>query len=1035
MEANDLANSLIDDMAKNMPSVESGIEGINSAASDLNDTLAAASAASGLDDVSKETDTATKSISDFVKKLKSIAGAGIDKAIHPIQTIKTALGSARDAAGKFVTKLKDIGKLDIANIKKLANISLNKLASGVEAVGKALKNIASKAATAAAEIGKISLKGLAVAGTAAAVGIGAAVTQAVTQYADCEQLIGGVETLFKDSAGTVQQYAREAFQTTGLSANDYMETVTGFSASMIQSLGGDTAKAAELSNQALIDMSDNANKMGTDMGSIQYAYQGFAKQNYTMLDNLKLGYGGTQEEMQRLLSDAEKLTGQKYDISSFADVTEAIHAIQTEMGITGTTAKEASTTISGSLNSMKAAWQNVLVDLVNGGDNLDNSINALVQSAMTFGDNIIPAVEKALSGLNTMIAELAPVIADVFAQLVSTLLPSLINSVVTLLQTLITSIAANGPQITQGLISAVMMAIEGLVTLIPMMLDAATQLIMGLIQGLTAAAPQLINSAVMMLQTLVNGIVSNLPMLLSAALNLVMSLANGIISNLPTIIQTAVSLVVGLIQGLMSMLPQVIQMGIQLVVQLAVGLVQAIPQLIAAIPQIVSAIWDGITSVNWLDLGVQIVKGIWDGIKSLAGSVWEGIKLLFTGGSDTGEIDAAAANAGTSYTTALNSSINSTAIDTTALSSGLSLDLTTQGTQSATSWSNSFSTTLNGEGIGLTAVTSALNTNLNMDLTMQGSQSASTWNSGFNSGLIGGGSTLTTTIEQIKTTMVMDLTMQGTQSAASWGTGFTTGITNAAGTVTAAMEMIRAALGLDFASLAAASCSSVIASFSSMSSTITELTSSAAKTILSTVRTTGAAVVVSITSTMNRLVSVITSGMNKAVSAVKSAASSIKSSLQNLNLYSIGSNMMQGLVNGINAKKSAAVEAARSIANAVNDEFRQMEDINSPSKVWHKYGSYLVEGLSVGVTDTIPKAENSISSLAGAYTPETDKSITTTNNSTVSENNTYSPQFNLTINGSNGDRAMERKVKRWIMEALTEADEAMKRKQKVVQVF
>lgn len=1035
VESNDLANSLIDDLAKNMPSVENGIEGINSAASDLNDTLAAASAASGLDDVSKETDTATKSISDFVKKLKSIAGAGIDKAIHPIQTIKTALGSAQDAAGKFVIKLKDIGKLDIANIKKLANISLSKLASGAEAVGKALKNVASKAATAAAEIGKISLKGLAVAGISAAVGIGAAVTQAVTQYADYEQLIGGVETLFKDSAGTVQQYAREAFQTTGLSANDYMETVTGFSASMIQSLGGDTAKAAELSNQALIDMSDNANKMGTDMESIQYAYQGFAKQNYTMLDNLKLGYGGTQEEMQRLLSDAEKLTGQKYDISSFADVTEAIHAIQTEMDITGTTAKEASTTISGSLNSMKAAWQNVLADLVNGGENLDNSINALVQSAITFGDNIIPAVEKALSGLNTLIAELAPVIANVFAQLVSTLLPSLISSVTTLLQTLLTSIAANGPQITQGLISAVMMAIQGLVALIPVMLSTAAQLVMGLIQGLTAAAPQLISSAVMMLNTLVNGIVSNLPMLLSAALNLVMALANGIISNLPTIIQAAINLIVGLTQGLASMLPQILQMGIQLVIQLTLGLIQAIPQLIAAIPQIVSAIWDGITSVNWLDLGVQIVKGIWDGIKSLAGSVWEGIKSIFTGGSDTSEIDAAASNAGTSYTTALNSSINTTSIDTTALSSGLNVDLTMQGTQSAASWSNSFSTTLNGEDTGLTTATSALNTNLNMDLTTQGSQSASTWNSGFNSGMIGEGSTLTTTIDQIRTTMNIDLTMQGTQSSNTWITGFTSGISNGTASVTAAMETIRASLGLDFSSLASESCSSVIASFSNMSSTIIAVTSLAATSILSTVRTTGGAVVVSITSTINRFVSVVTSGMNKAVSAVKSAASSIKSSLQNLNLYSIGSNMMQGLVNGINAKKSVAVGSARAIANAINEEFREIEDINSPSKVWHKYGSYLVEGLSVGVMDTMPKAESSINSLAGVYTPETDESITTTNNSTVSENNTYSPVFKLTISGSNDDRAMERKVKRWIFEALAEADEAMKRKHRTVQVF
>ncbi len=1034
-ESNDLANSLIDDMAKNMPSVESGIEGINSAASDLNDTLAAASAASGLDDVSKETDTATKSVSDFVKKLKSIAGAGIDKAIHPIQTIKTALGSAQDAAGKFVTKLKDIGKLNISDIKKLANISLSKLASGAEAVGKALKNVASKAATAAAEIGKISLKGLAVAGTAAAVGIGAAVTQAVTQYADYEQLIGGVETLFKDSADTVQQYAREAFQTTGLSANDYMETVTGFSASMIQSLGGDTAKAAELSNQALIDMSDNANKMGTDMESIQYAYQCFAKQNYTMLDNLKLGYGGTQEEMQRLLTDAEKLTGQKYDISSFADVTEAIHAIQTEMGITGTTAKEASTTISGSLNSMKAAWQNVLVDLVNGGDDLDNSMNALVETATTFGNNIIPAVEKSLSGLGKLIEGLAPTIGNMLPQLVNSLLPTLTNSVVLLLQTLVSSIASNAPQLTQSLITTVLTAINGLIALVPNMLNAATQLIMGLIQGLTAAAPQLISSAVMMLQTLVNGIVSNLPMLLSAALNLVMSLANGIISNLPTIIQTAVSLVVGLIQGLMSMLPQVIQMGIQLVVQLAVGLIQAIPQIMEAQYQIVSAIWDGITSVNWLDLGIQIVKGIWDGIKSLAPSIWEGIKSIFTGGSDTSEIDAAAANAGTSYTSALNNSISTTSIDTSALSNGLNMDLTAQGTQSAASWSNSFSTNLNGEGTGLTTAISALSTNLNMDLTTQGSQSASTWNTGFNSGLIGEGSTLTTTIEQFKTTMNVDLTMQGTQSANTWSAGFTSGITNAAGSVTTAMETIRTVLGIDFASLAAESCSSVIASFSSMSSTITAVTSSAATSILSTVRTTGAAVVVSITSTMNRLVSVITSGMNKAVSAVKSAASSIKSSLQNLNLYSVGSNMIQGLVNGINAKKSAAVEAVRSLATAMNTEYQKMQDMHSPSKIWESFGEYQIEGLNIGVLKNIPVAENTMNSLAGVYTPETDESITTTNNSKVSENNNYNPQFNLTITGSNDDRAMERKVKRWIMEALTEADEAMKRKQRTVQVF
>ena len=196
-----------------------------------------------------------------------------------------------------------------------------------------------------------ALKGVAVAGAGAFVAVG---TAAIKSYADFEQLKGGVETLFKDSADVLMGYADRAYQTAGLSANDYMETVTSFSASLLQSLGGDTEKAANYADQAIIDMSDNANKMGTSMEMIQNAYQGFAKQNYTMLDNLKLGYGGTKEEMQRLLDDAEKISGIKYDISSFADVTQAIHVIQTELGITGTTALEASSTIQGSASAMKS---------------------------------------------------------------------------------------------------------------------------------------------------------------------------------------------------------------------------------------------------------------------------------------------------------------------------------------------------------------------------------------------------------------------------------------------------------------------------------------------------------------------------------------------------------------------------------------------------------------------------------------------------------------------------------------------------------
>ena len=214
-------------------------------------------------------------------------------------------------------------------------------------------------------IGGNIAKGMAAALAGASVAIGKITTDAVNAFADYEQLVGGMETLFKDSAGNALDYAVNAYKTAGLSMNDYMETVTSFSASLIKSLGGDTEKAVSYADMAITDMSDNANKMGSSMESIQNAYQGFAKQNYTMLDNLKLGYGGTKEEMKRLLKDAQAISGVKYDLSSYADVVAAIHVIQTEMGITGTTAKEAASTISGSVSMMKSAWSNMLVAIAN----------------------------------------------------------------------------------------------------------------------------------------------------------------------------------------------------------------------------------------------------------------------------------------------------------------------------------------------------------------------------------------------------------------------------------------------------------------------------------------------------------------------------------------------------------------------------------------------------------------------------------------------------------------------------------------------
>lgn len=243
----------------------------------------------------------------------------------------------------------------------------------------------------------------AVTGVIAAAGIGKAFTAALSEGAALQQSLGGVETLFKDSAGKVKRYAEEAYKTTGLSANAYMESVTGFSASLLQSLGGDTNKAAEVAHMAMVDMSDNANKMGTSMDRIQDAYQGFAKQNYTMLDNLKLGYGGTKTEMERLLADAEKLTGVKYDINNLSDVYQAIHAIQENLDITGTTAKEAASTFSGSFAAMKAAAQNVLGDLALGED-IEPSLIALAETTSTFFfDNFIPMVGNILKGIPDLV--------------------------------------------------------------------------------------------------------------------------------------------------------------------------------------------------------------------------------------------------------------------------------------------------------------------------------------------------------------------------------------------------------------------------------------------------------------------------------------------------------------------------------------------------------------------------------------------------------------------------------------------------------
>lgn len=451
---------------------------------------------------------------------------------------------------------------------------------------------------------------------------------AIDSYANYEQLIGGVETLFKDSAGIVEGYANNAYKTAGLSANDYMETVTSFSASLLQSLNNDTAKSAEVADMAITDMSDNANKMGTDMSMIQSAYQGFAKQNYTMLDNLKLGYGGTKSEMERLLKDAQKISGVKYDISNLSDVYNAIHVIQGELGITGTTAKEASTTIQGSVASMKSAWSNLLTGIADDNADWGTLVNNFVDSVVTAGDNLLPRIEIAVEGIGLLIT-------DGLALLLQNVVPMGMQ----LIQNLITGMANQLPDIIPSINGAMGMIINGIVAMLPQILQMGIQIIVSLVQGMAQSLPTLIPQMVDAVVTMVDTLLDNIDLIIDAGIQLLIGLADGLIEALPKLIDRIPEIIDKLIMAITDNLPKIIEAGITLTVKLAVGLVQAIPQLVAKIPQIIGSLVKGIGNYfgKMLNVGKELIGKVKDGIvsgisgmanvgKDLVKGLWNGIK-------------------------------------------------------------------------------------------------------------------------------------------------------------------------------------------------------------------------------------------------------------------------------------------------------------------------------------------------------------------------------------------------------------------------
>lgn len=459
----------------------------------------------------------------------------------------------------------------------------------------------------------------------------------------------------------VLRNADEAYKTAGLSANEYMETVTSFSAALISSLNGDTEAAANAADIAITDMSDNANKMGTNMEAIQNAYQGFAKQNYTMLDNLKLGYGGTKEEMQRLLADAEKLSGQKYDISNLNDVYSAIHVIQTELGITGTTAKEASTTISGSANAMKAAWSNLMVGIADDSQDFDSLINNFVESAVTFGKNILPRVETSINGIGKLIESLLPVIIDKIPDIINDVLPDLIQSGTNMISSLATGLQQNLPQIMSAGGEILSTLANGIVEVIPTLASTAYDIVMNLLSGITNNADSMLNGGSELLLQFITGIAQKIPDLLAAGVEAIISLAMALTNpdTLGNIISAGIELILGLLDGLMNAIPKLLEAAPILIANLVSAIIQNIPKLLsaavtiltklaqymvvsvthllAAVPQLFLSLVNSFKSMDWGSIGKNIIDGIWNGltggwnwlvdqVKSLASNLFNAAK-------------------------------------------------------------------------------------------------------------------------------------------------------------------------------------------------------------------------------------------------------------------------------------------------------------------------------------------------------------------------------------------------------------------------
>ena len=503
-------------------------------------------------------------------------------------------------------------------------------------------------------------------GVIATAAIGKALSSAISEGAALEQSLGGIETLFKDSADKVKANAAQAYKTAGMSANNYMELTTSFSASLLSSLSNDTSKAADIADMAMVDMSDNANKMGTNMEDIKNAYQGFAKQNYTMLDNLKLGYGGTKTEMERLLADAQKISGVEYNIDNLSDVYSAIHVIQGELDITGTTAKEAATTLSGSLGQMKAAFKNLLGNMALG-ESITQQLYELRETVIIFLQNLIPMIGNVLSALPTVVSQAVTLAVQCFnlvgnnaqeivnqgIQLVTSLANAIITGLPYLAEAAIKLIATFGSALINAdwigigqtfvtnlksgldLAAGEILGTDGSIveyiknainTKLPEILEQGVEIVTNIVNGILQNIPQLLLMAGTLMSSFTESILLALPTILEAGAQLLLNLVNGIIQNAPQIASAAAQTVSKMLTTIGQHLPEVLQSGIEIIGKLAAGLIRAIPTVVGAIPQIIGGIKDAFFNTDWGSVGSNIIHGIANGLSGAASMLWDAVK-------------------------------------------------------------------------------------------------------------------------------------------------------------------------------------------------------------------------------------------------------------------------------------------------------------------------------------------------------------------------------------------------------------------------